>query len=441
MLDWDRLTALRDEEGHRFATRIPRSLTLWERAQRSQPSGVPMAWMAGLYRHPPLYVSSGQGAWFEDVDGHRYLDMNQADLFASLGFAPEPVVRAVEERMAAGSAFLLPTDDGIQASEELARRSGLPFWQFSGSGSSANSEALRLARLATGREKALMFAGKYHGHIDESLGSDGGFLGLPKDAGSTVRQIAFNDLEALKAALAPRDIAALIAEPLMTNCNLVFPDEDFWAEARALCRDHGTLLIIDEAHSHSFAFGGMTRAWVLEPDLMTLGKGLGSGIAFAAFGMTKALGELMAEKLDVDVGPDGLATGGTTYANPIALAAARAALQHCLREEDYARTEHLGKRIAEGLQGLFDRRGLDWRAPQIGGRSGWVLFPELPRTAEEAGRSLDPRFVDARRHFMANRSVWEAVASAGPACSFAHGEAEVDRYLEVSEAFLKAALD
>ncbi len=441
MLDWERLTTLRDGEAERLTARTPRSQALWERAQRSQPAGVPMAWMAGLYRHPPLFATSGKGAWFEDVDGHRYLDMNQADLAASLGFAPDPIVEAVQERAALGSAFLLPTDDGIQTTEELARRCGLPYWQFAGSASAANTEVLRLARLATGREKVLLFEGKYHGHIDESLGSDGVFLGLPKDAAKCVRQIAFNDLEALKTALAPGDVAALIAEPLLTNCGLVFPDDGFWTEARALCRSAGTLLIIDEAHTHSFAYGGMTRAWSLEPDIVTLGKGFGSSIAFAVYGMSKELGALMTEKLDVDVGPDGLATGGTTFANPIALAAARAALQHCLREEDYARVERLGRRLADGLQGLFDRRGLSWRAPQIGCRSGWVLFAELPRNAEEAGKSLDPRFVDARRHFMANRAVWEAVASAGPACSFAHDDPEVDRYLEVAEAFLRVAVD
>ncbi len=441
MLDWDRLEALGAGEAERLAARLPRSQTLRERARRSQPSGVPMAWMVGLYRHPPPFVLRGEGAWFEDVDGHRYLDMNQADLASTLGFAPTPVIEAVTAQLAHGSAFLLPTDDGIWATEEMARRSGLPFWQFTGSASAANAEALRLARLATGRERVVMFEGKYHGHIDESLGSDGGYLGLPQNAGQQILQVPFNDLEALNAALAPRDAAALIAEPLLTNCNLVFPDAGFWAEAAKLCREAGTLLVLDEAHSHSFAFGGMTRAWQLAADIMVVGKGIGSGIAFGAYGMTAPLAELMEAKLDVDVAANGLAIGGTTYANPLALTAARAALQHCLKESDYARVDLLGKRLAVGLQSLFDRRGLAWRAPHIGGRSGWILAPQLPRNAREAATSLDRRFVDTRRHFMANHDVWEAVASAGPSCSFAHTETDVDRYLEVSDAFLKAALD
>ncbi len=119
-----------------------------------------------------------------------------------MDFAPLPAVEAVQERVAQGSAFLLPTDDGIETCEELARRFGLPFWQFAGPASAANAEALRLARLASGRETVLLFEGKYHGHIDENLGSDGGFLGPLRDAG---RQIALNDLEALKACHIPYD--------------------------------------------------------------------------------------------------------------------------------------------------------------------------------------------------------------------------------------------
>jgi len=445
--DRRRLEALGGQERDAFLERIPRSAELVGQARAHQPCGVPMAWMAGLYRHPPLYVVEGFGAHFVDADGNRYLDMNQADLFATLGFAPPPVVEAVSRRLAKGSAFLLPVEEGLEACRLLAERSRLPFWQFSGSASAANTEAMRLARLATGRDRVVMFDGKYHGHLDESLGSDGGYLGLPKAAGAAVRQIPFNDLEALRRALAPGDVAALVAEPLLTNCNLVFPDEGFWAEASGLCRAAGALLIVDEAHSHSFAYGGLTRAWGLPADIQVLGKGIGSGIPFAAYGVSEALGQLMEESLDVDIGTlhspsaHGLATGGTTYANPLALVAAAAALSACLREEDYARTERLGMALAEGLDALFQRRGLPWRAPQIGGRSGWVLFPELPRTAAEAAGSLDPRFVETRRHYMANRGIWEAVASAGPACSFMHSAQDVARYLEVAEDFLKAILD
>ena len=126
----------------------------------------------GLYRHLPRSMSPrATGACFEDVDGNRYLDMNLADLAAFLGFAPEPVTRAIAARAPLkGVSFLLPQEDGIAACELLAEKTGMPFWQFSGSASSANTEALRIASvLRRGARKIVTFEGRYHGHIDDTL--------------------------------------------------------------------------------------------------------------------------------------------------------------------------------------------------------------------------------------------------------------------------------
>src|SRR5229473_6379760 len=103
-----RLQALREREDARFHARIPRSLELSARARQRMPNGVPMAWMAGLYRHPPLFVVEGSGASFRDVDGHTYLDMNQADLSMNCGYGSPPIVLAGGERLRQGSQFLLP---------------------------------------------------------------------------------------------------------------------------------------------------------------------------------------------------------------------------------------------------------------------------------------------------------------------------------------------
>jgi glutamate-1-semialdehyde aminotransferase len=289
----------------------------------------------------------------------------------------------------------------------------------------------------------LLFAGKYHGHIDEGLVESANgkpepeLTGLPKRVMDSARVVPFNDLDGLKAALAHGDVACVIAEPMLTNCNLVFPDPGFWPAATRIVREAGALLVIDEAHTHSFAYGGLTQEWQLEPDIVTLGKGLGSGIAFGAWGMTRELADLCIRHLDGTVAaPHGLAIGGTTYGNALTLAAARAALEHCLTREAYARTAACGERLSRGLEAAFARHGLDWRAPVIGGRSGWVLFPDLPRNAAESHRSLDRDFVDTRRLFMANRGVWEAIGSAGPAASFAHTPEDVDVYLRVTDEFL-----
>lgn len=443
-LDQRRLSSILAEEQDRFRARTRRSAELGERARRSMPAGVPMQWMAGLYRQlPVLFSARGLGARFEDADGNVYVDFNQSDLAGTLGFAPEPVTRALREQAAKGSAFLLPTEDAIAVAETLAARTGVPFWQFSGSATTANTEAIRIARFVTGRERVLMFEGKYHGHGDDVLvtstgsGEHADLLGLPGDVGRRALTVPFNDLDALEGALKRGDIACLLAEPMLTNCNIVFPDAGFWTEAARLVRAAGALLVIDEAHTHSFAFGGLTRAWSLEPDILVLGKGLGTGVPFGLYGLSPELARACEQHLDCFVVDPGLALGGTTFGAALVVAAARAGLEECLREEDYARVETLGERLAGGLQSIFDRKGLPWRAPRIGGRSGWVTFPELPRTGPEAMRSLDLRFVDPKRLFLANRGVWDAIWSAGPAASFQHEAADVDAYLGAAEAFVK----
>ena len=444
-IDRRALESFRAEEDRRFRERTPRSAALLERARASQPLGVPMSWFASLYQHAPPVVASGSGAWFEDVDGNRYLDMNLVDLAGALGFANPVVTAAVEAALERGTSFLLPTEEGIAATERLAEITQLPYWQFTGAASGANVELIRIARVATGRSKILKFDGSYHGHIDETLvvegeeGLQSEGLGLPAKALDDVKIVPFNDLEAVERALAPGDVACLLSEPVLTNCNLIFPDPGFWDQVRELTRAAGTLLYIDEAHSYSFAFGGMTRALAIEADGQLMGKGLGSGIPFAVYGVTEDLGRLLETHLDRDGSlQQGIALGGTTYANVMALAVARAVLTEVLSESAYAENAELGNRLGDGLEAIFKQRGLDWRAPRIGGRSGWILGPDLPRSALEAAASLDPLFVATRRIFMANRGVWEAISTSGPAASFMHQEADIDRYLAVAEDFLAA---
>ncbi len=167
-IDRDRLAAIRAREHAEFDRRTQRSAELVEHARRHLPDGVPMAWMAGLYDHRPLYVAHGDGCRFTDVDGNGYVDFNQADLSATCGFAPPAVLDAIAERAARGLQFLLPVEEGIEAAELLAERYDLPGWQFTLSASGANAEAIRLARHFTGRDAIVVFGGHYHGHIDDT---------------------------------------------------------------------------------------------------------------------------------------------------------------------------------------------------------------------------------------------------------------------------------
>ena len=312
------------------------------------PYGVPMSWMASLWDHPPIFVAEGRGATFADVDGHTYLDFHIADTSAFCGHAPEPVTRAVAEQAARGAQFQLPTEDALWVAAELARRWGLPRWQFTLSATTANVEAIRLARHATGRDTVLMFDGKYHGHGDDTLvilegdRSAPEYLGLPAHASRRARIVQFNDLDALARALEPEDVACVLAEPAMTNLTIVMPDAGFHDELRRLTRETGTLLVLDETHTLVCGPGGLVERWGLEPDMVTIGKSIGGGIPVGAYGMTAEL----AERFEVDEEqfpasgdfvPE-LATGGTLFANPLSLAASRAALGEVLTDDAYERT-------------------------------------------------------------------------------------------------------
>jgi glutamate-1-semialdehyde 2,1-aminomutase len=442
-LNRTRLADVRQREEAAFAQRTQRSASLRRRAAAVLPQSVPMAWMQGLYRFAPIFAVGGEGASFRDADGNTYLDFNLCDLSMTMGYGPSPIIEATERQVARGAHFLLPTEDAIVVAEILATRTGRPFWQFTLSASGANTEVLRIARAATGRNKMVVFSGHYHGHIDETLVRSErrrtvpDLLGLSADVAARTEIVPFNDLAALDAVLASRDVALVLTEPALTNCNVVLPLPGYLDGLRDLTRRYGTLLCLDEAHTFQFAHGGLAASWSARSDFIVLGKGLGTGISFGLYGMSAEMAAFFVEHADVDIGRPGLATGGTMFATAVAAAAARAALEHLLVPESYERITALGCTLANGLEALFQRHGLPWCAFRCGPRSGYCLAPQLPRNADEAAVSLDAQFIDTRRVFLANRGIWDAIASAGPQISLAHTGADVARYLEVVDEFLK----
>src|SRR5689334_4950012 len=253
---------------------------MFERAQRAMLGGVPMNWMKKWPGAFPVFVESAEGAHFTCVDGHEYVDLCLGDTGAMTGHSPALAREAVNRQMQRGLTFMLPTEDSLWVAEELARRFGLPYWQFALTATDANRFSLRLARLATGRSKVLVFNGCYHGTVDESFISiqNGvaqarrGNIGPPVDPTLTTKVVEFNDVEALERALAPGDVACVLAEPAMTNVGIVHPAPGYHAVLRQLTRKHGTLLILDETHTICAGPGGYTRAHNLEPDVFVLGK-------------------------------------------------------------------------------------------------------------------------------------------------------------------------
>lgn len=435
-MDPRRVAALKEREDAAFVAARPRSRELWSAGQDVMPNGVPMSWLRTSYDHPPLFVESASGSRIRDVDGHEYADFNIADMSMFTGYGAAPVTEAVARQVSIGSQYLLPTEDSIWVAGELGRRYGLPLWQFTLAATSANTEVIRVARSVTGRERVLFFEGKYHGHFDDVLVEvEHGRLvpeeaGLPHDVTERTVVVPFNDLEALERTLAGRDVAVVVTEPALTNnVGLLLPHDDFHAGLRDVTRRTGTLLAYDETHTQVVGPGGLTALWSLTPDFVTVGKSIAAGIPLGAYGMTPEVADVLQRPDGRDEDKPQVAVGGTLFGNPVSMAAARATMDEVLTAEAYAHSRRLGGRLADGLAGTVADAGLAWTTHRFWPRSGLSFSPTMPRDAAEAVDALDVPLRRLMRVYFANRGVWDAIVGAGPTCSVAATDADVDLYL------------
>ncbi len=390
-LDRSRLTTLIAAESAAFERANPRSKAMFERAQGSLLDGVPMNWMVKWAGPFPLFVDEASGARFSDLDGHEYVDFCLGDTGAMAGHGPSATVDAVTRQLRRGITHMLPTEDAIVAGDELRRRFGLRYWQFTLTATDANRFAIRLAREITGRSKILVHNHNYHGSVDETivwLAPDGrvearrGNLGPPVPPAETTRVVEINDLDALERELAHGDVAAALMEPALTNVGIVLPDPGYHEAVRELTRRHGTILINDETHTICAGPGGYTGAHRLAPDMLTIGKTIGGGIPAGAYGFTEALADRIRASIaweDSDVG----GIGGTLAGNALSMAAIRATLTDVLTDEAFERMLPLGERWASGVDGVIRRNEVPWHVTRLGARAEYHFMPDLPRNGSE----------------------------------------------------------
>jgi glutamate-1-semialdehyde 2,1-aminomutase len=392
-----RLADLIGAEERAFAAARPRSRELAERARRHLPGGVPMSWMVKWPGPFPVYVAEASGAHFTCVDGIDHVDLCLGDTGAMTGHSPAATVAAVREQVARGITSMLPTEDAVVAAEELSRRFGVPYWQFTLSATDANRHVVRYARHVTGRPKVLVIDHCYHGSVDETfatLDPDGrvvarrGNIGPPVPPEVTTVVVPFNDVAALERALAAGDVACALLEPAMTNIGIVLPEPGYHQALRDLCTEHGTLLVIDETHTLCAGPGGCTAAWGLSPDVVVVGKTIGGGVPAAAFGLSADLAARVLESIeleDIDVG----GVGGTLAGNALSMAAIRATLTEVLTDEAFAHMEALAVRWTDGVQGVLDSSGTPWHVTRLGCRAEYAFAPQPPRDGAEAAAADD----------------------------------------------------
>ena len=433
------LDALLHEELERFRADHPRSAALHDRARRSLLGGVPMPWMMRWAGGFPIVAERAEGNRVVDVDGHAYVDLCLGDTGAMTGHSPPAVTAVLRERLGRGLTMMLPTEDAAWVGEELSRRFGLAKWLFTLSATDANRTALRVARQITRRPKVLVFSYCYHGSVDEAFviadgdggtRSRGGNVGPAVDPAQTTRAVEFNDLEALERALAPGDVACVLAEPAMTNMGIVLPDADYHAGLRQITRRHATLLVLDETHTISAGPAGATGRWGLEPDLLTIGKAIGAGVPSGALGLSEEVARAMLADPEADYEDTG-GVGGTLAGNALSLAAMRVTLDAVLTERSYAHAVPLATRFADGVRSTAVDHGLAWNVTQLGCRAEYRFQPEPARNGTEAHAAADP-VLERYLHLHAlNRGVlltpFHNMALMGPTTT----EQDVDRHTEV----------
>ncbi len=445
-IDRNRLRALHERETSRLVAEHPRSAELYARAQSSLLGGVPMNWMKKWAGPFPVFVKSAQGAHFTDVDGRDYIDLCLGDTGAMTGHSPAIVADAIARRVREGITLMLPTEDSLWVGEELRRRFGLPYWQFTLTATDANRFAIRIAREITQRPKILVFHYCYHGTVDESfaaltdaatgaVGPRRGNIGPPVNPAETTRVVEFNDLNALETALKHHDVACVLAEPAMTNVGIILPDDGYWRAARELARRYGSLLIADETHTICAGPGGCTREWKLDPDMLVFGKAIGSGIPGATYGCTEEVAQRISARIhleDCDVG----GIGGTLAGNALSLAAMRATLEHVLTPAAFEQMIPLAKRFTDGVAAEIRATSLPWNVTRLGCRAEYTFTQRAPRNGGESYAASDFELERFLHLYALNRGVlltpFHSMALMCPATTAADIDAHTEIFAEAT---------
>jgi len=365
-------------------------------------------------RDYPFVMSHGRGVEVWDVDGNRFLDFAAGIAVCATGHAHPQVVQAVKD---AADGFLHISSDywhegQVRLGEKIAELNPLqePVMSFfTQSGTESVEGALKLARQITGRPRFIGFLGGFHGRTMGSLAftsskytqQSGYFPTMPgvthvpypnsyrplltgDDQGQAVLDYIEHVL--FEANVPPKEVAAILVEPILGEGGYIVPPDSFLPGLRSLCDRHGILLIFDEVQCGVGRTGKMfaSQHWGVAPDIMTLAKGLGSGLP---------IGLIVAKKRIMENWPRG-AHGNTFGGNPICCAAALATL-------DLVEREYAGSAAEVGQYFMEQLRELQTRHEVIGDVRGKGLMIGIELVTDRISRAPAPDLCNAvlRRAF------------------------------------------
>jgi glutamate-1-semialdehyde 2,1-aminomutase len=392
-----RISALSAQERIAFAAAHQVSRAALERGAGNFLNGVPLHWMSDWSMPFPMLVEKARGAKLTDIDGVKFDDFCLGDTGSMFGHSPKPVAKAIRRQAANGLTYMLPTPDAMEVGKLLTKRFGPFQWQIATTATDANRFALRVARAVTGRKNILVFNACYHGTVDETfVRLEGGkaihrpgLVGQAADLTENTVVVEFNDIAALEKALAARDIACVITEPVLTNSCMVLPAPGFHKALRKLTRDAGTLLLIDETHTISTGLGGYTKTHDLEPDIFVLGKPVAGGVPASVWGLSPETSNRFLETEKTR--PAGHSGMGTTLsANPMQFAAMRACLAEVMTKGNYAHMETLADELEASLRKIIRKRGLPWHVARCGARVEFICAPGPLKNGTESEAAHQP---------------------------------------------------
>ena len=406
------------------------------------PGGVnsPVRAMRSIGRDP-IFVSRAEGPYLWDVDGDRYVDWVSSWGPLIHGHADPSVLEAIREAAGRGTSYGAPTEGEVALATEVADRfASVEMIRMTSSGTEAAMSALRLARAVTGRTTIVKFAGAYHGHADGLLAEAGSGLataGVPASPGVTEAQasetviVPWNDEDAVADAIAARQPAAVIAEPIPANMGVVPPDPGFLEHLRDATAEAGSLLILDEVITgFRVARGGAQELLGVDADLTVMGKVLGGGLPAAAYGGSRELMERIAPAGDVY-------QAGTLSGNPLAVAAGLATLGK-LDGAAYVRLGEITETLAAGL-----RRAAGDRPIQVSSVPGLVtvFFSAEPVQDFDAASACDTEAYGRFCRAMLERGIYPP-ASQFEAWfpSLAHDDASVATTIDAAEEAFEQAV-
>ncbi|MCK5903618.1 MAG: glutamate-1-semialdehyde 2,1-aminomutase [Cocleimonas sp.] len=359
---------------------MSKSQDLFLKAKKSIPGGVnsPVRAFKSV-GGSPLFIESAKGAYLYDVDGHRYIDYVGSWGPMIAGHAHPEIIEAVQRAVTKGLSYGAPTEIEITMAERIKTLvPSIDLVRMVSSGTEATMSAIRLARGFTGRDNIVKFEGGYHGHGDSLLVKAGsGALtfgepnspGVPADLAKHTLTLDYNSIEQVTALFDKMgdEIACIIVEPVAGNMNCIPPIDGFLQTLRAVCDQHGAVLIFDEVMTgFRVALGGAQSLYQVKPDLTTLGKIIGGGMPVGAFGGRKDIMQALS--------PCGAVyQAGTLSGNPIAMIAGLKTLEIIARDGFYESLTEKTTTLVSGLVAAAKQHNIALSSHQVGGMFGFFF--------------------------------------------------------------------